>query len=80
MQFQIRATATSYTNQLTSNLTLLLQQLQGALGAAQERETGKIAELTEQQTKLTQLQDRAKKLRCVHVCVLVSSNNLYLPA
>lgn len=68
VQYQIRATVTSYTTQLTSNLTLLQHQLQGALGAAQERETGKIAELTEQQTRLTQLQDRAKKLRnAVHL-------------
>ena len=65
MSTQIRATSNVYTTQLTSNLSLLLEGLNGALEGTQQEENKKIAQLTQDQTRLTQLQDKAKKLKYV---------------
>ena len=67
VQVQITATSRSYTRQLEGRLGMLLQGLQGSLGGALEGEMSRIRELTDEQGKLVQLQDRAKKLRCVRV-------------
>lgn len=64
VQLQIKATSRSYTRQLEGRLGMLLQGLQGSLGGALERETNRIRELTDEQGRLVQLQDRARKLRC----------------
>ena len=64
VQMQITATSRSYTRQLEGRLGMLLQGLQGSLGGALERETNRIRELTDEQGRLVQLQDRARKLRC----------------
>jgi len=68
VQMQITATSRSYTRQLEGRLGMLLQGLQGSLGGALERETNRIQELTDEQGRLVQLQDRARKLRnAVHL-------------
>jgi len=67
VQMQIKATSRSYTRQLEGRLGMLLQGLQGSLGGALERVTNRIRELTDEQGRLEQLQDRARKLRCGRV-------------
>lgn len=67
VQMQITATSRSYTRQLEGRLGMLLQGLQGSLGGALERETNRIQELTDEQGRLVQLQDRARKLRWMWV-------------
>jgi threonine aldolase len=60
---QIRATSNSYTNQMSNNLSLLLDSLHGQLETTQQEVNNQMAQLTQEQTKYTQLQDKAKKLR-----------------
>ena len=60
---QIRATSNVYTRQLSGNLKLLLEGLNGALEVCQQKENSQIASLTKEQSRLTQLGDRARKLR-----------------
>ena len=63
LSVQIKATSNSYTGQMKNNLGLLLDSLHGRLEVTQQETNNQIAELTKEQTKYSQLQDRAKKLR-----------------
>ena len=60
---QIRATSNSYTNQMSNNLSLLLDSLHSRLETTQQEVNNQMAQLTQEQTKYSQLQDKAKKLR-----------------
>ena len=60
---QIRATSNSYTSQMNTNLSLLLGSLHNQLETTQQEVNNQIAQLTKEQNKYTQLQDKAKKLR-----------------
>ena len=60
---QIKATSNSYTGQMKNSLGLLLDSLHGRLEVTQQELNVQIAQLTKEQTKYSQLQDRAKKLR-----------------
>lgn len=60
---QIRATSNMYTRQLTRNLGLLLEELNGSLKTCQQEEDDRVAQLTEEQVRLTQLGDKGEKLR-----------------
>ena len=60
---QIRATSNSYTNQMSINLSLLLDSLHSRLETTQQEVNNQMAQLTQEQTKYSQLQDKAKKLR-----------------
>ncbi len=60
---QIRATSNVYTRQLSGNLGLLLEGLNGSLETCQQEENGRIAQLTQEQTRLTQLGDKGRKLK-----------------
>lgn len=66
---QIRATSNSYTSQMSNNLSLLLDSLHNRLETTQQEVNNQIAQLTQEQTKYSQLQDKAKKLRYVHMYV-----------
>ena len=65
---QIKATSNSYTGQMSSNLKLLLDGLNGRLEETQQEVNNQMATLTQEQTKYSQLHDRAKKLRFVVNC------------
>lgn len=60
---QIKATSNSYIKQMKGNLQLLLDGLHTKLESTQQEMNNQIATLTQDQTKYSQLQDRAKKLR-----------------
>ena len=62
---QIKATSNSYTGQMSTNLKLLLVGLNGRLEETQQEVNKQMATLTQEQTKYSQLHDRAKKLRFV---------------
>ncbi len=60
---QIRATSNVYTGQLASNLSLLLEGLNGTLERCQQDENERIAQLTKEESRLNQLGDRGRRLK-----------------
>ena len=60
---QIRATSNSYSHQMSNNLGRLLGSLHSQLETTQQEVNNQIARLTQEQTKYSQLQGKAKKLR-----------------